>query len=95
MPRSLYTTHIVDGIIIVYDQCDGNQMSVTNNAEGVIDELNRDFGTVGRRVIYRDTDGRWDELKVDNKGAFSGFGSLGTEDLLQALEMVKGHRNVD
>lgn len=89
MPRSLYTVLIVEGVIVIYDECDGNQMSVTNNAEGVIHQINEDFGTKGRRVIYRDTEGRWDELKVNAEGEFAGFGALDTTDLQKALAMVK------
>lgn len=36
-------------------------LSVTNDAERVIAELYVSHGD--RRVIYRDTDGNWDELK--------------------------------
>lgn len=48
--------------------------SVTNDAEAVIAWLaaNLEGGIGKRKVYYRDTDGRFDELKV-NAGAFVGF----------------------
>jgi hypothetical protein len=44
--------------------------SVTNDAEAVVASLAEQYGE--RRIIYRDTDGNWDELK--HRGAvFTGF----------------------
>jgi hypothetical protein len=44
--------------------------SVTNDAENVVEEVNRQYPA--RRIIYRDTDGQWDEL-VHNNGVFVDF----------------------
>src|ERR1700722_18967512 len=44
--------------------------SVTNDAEAVVTCMNRRYK--GMRVIYRDTTGRWDELKHSN-GVFTDF----------------------
>lgn len=48
--------------------------SVTNDADAVIAWLDANLeGGIGKRkVYYRDTDGRFDELKV-NAGTFAGF----------------------
>lgn len=46
------------------------QKSVTNDAEEVVRELNARFP--GRRIVYRDSEGGWGELKHDN-GRFTGF----------------------
>lgn len=45
-------------------------MSVTNDAEAVVAEVHA--LCPGRRIIYRDTDGNWDEL-VHKDGVFVGF----------------------
>jgi len=45
-------------------------LSVTNDAEAVCAELNEEYP--GRRIIYRDTDGNWDELVHEN-GRFIKF----------------------
>lgn len=48
--------------------------SITNDADAVITWLDANLeGGIGKRkVYYRDSDGRFDELKV-NAGAFAGF----------------------
>lgn len=45
-------------------------MSVTNDAENVVEYLYNVYGN--RRFVYRDTMGRWDELTHDH-GKFIGF----------------------
>lgn len=81
-PRSSYTTQIQAGVIFLVDLDKG--MSVTNDAENVIADLARRGLLVGRRVIYRDTSGRWDELKHDGQ-RFTGFAPLMTmEEVLKA-----------
>lgn len=52
--------------IVDYD----DSRSVTNDAEAVVAALQPEYP--GFRVIYRDTDGNWDELKHDG-GRFIGF----------------------
>jgi hypothetical protein len=67
----------------------GCSMTITNDAEAVVAELfRRGILQNGGRVIYQDTEGRWDELHVDG-GRFAGFvhlGQWGLEDALHALE---------
>ena len=56
------------GAVWIIDE-DG-PLSVTNDAERVVAELFALYGD--RRIIYRDTDGNWDELQ--HRGAvFIGF----------------------
>lgn len=57
-----------DSVVWIEDLCYG--LSVTNDAENVVHDLQHDFP--GYRVIYRDTDGRWDEL-LHARGRFLGF----------------------
>jgi len=45
-------------------------MSVTNDAERVVEEIIPRFK--GKRIVYKDTDGRWDELVHDGH-QFTGF----------------------
>ena len=47
--------------------------SITNDAENVVESVNRDYP--GKAIIYRDTEGKWDELLHEN-GVFKGFGHL-------------------
>lgn len=63
---------VTDTRIIVVDRDQGP--SVTNDAEKVVRQLNESIeGGIGlRKVYYRDTDGRFDELAVV-AGEFTGF----------------------
>ena len=56
-------------ILYIVDNNDSSK-SVTNDAEHVCYELHQTFPDY--RVIYRDTEGRWDEL-VHDKGRFLRF----------------------
>ena len=57
-----------DKVFIV--DCDEGACSVTNDAEGVVKYVNGLYPD--KRIIYRDSDGRWDELGHVN-GVFVDF----------------------
>ena len=81
-----FNRHIVpSGIICIEDKCDGNQMSVTNNAENVVIDMLEHYGDCP--IVYRDTEGRWDELKHDGK-KFTGFRALNAETMREAIELL-------
>jgi hypothetical protein len=56
-------------IVWIADRNLGN-VSVTNDAEGVCRRVWHDYP--GRRIIYRASDGEWDELEHEG-GRFTGF----------------------
>lgn len=58
-------------------------MSVTNDAENVINSINPGV----RQVIYQDTMGNWDEIEHD-EGRFTGFRHLGVKTLEEALKAL-------
>jgi hypothetical protein len=61
--------------------------SVTNAAEAVVADL-WDRGLLAeQRLVYRDTEGRWDEI-VQSRGTFLRFAPLGLTDLLTAVKAV-------
>ena len=65
--------HIVKvepGIVWIVDDWNPHVLSVTNDAEQVCEDVNRKFP--GHRIIYRDTEGNWDEL-VHANGTFQRF----------------------
>lgn len=68
------TVCITDTLILIAD-CDQG-MSVTNDAEAVVTRINNDLaeGIGARRLFYRDTQGRYDELTALS-GHFAGFRS--------------------
>ena len=84
--------HPEDGIVAVFDNMheDPKAMSVTNDANNVVAALT-ETGDLkpGVRLIYQDTESRWDEMRHDGKGAFLGFRSLDAKSLDMAIECVR------
>lgn len=92
-----------DGVIAII-QTDPSVMSITNDAEAVIADLEQQKllsvktafeSTDGlfmlpspRRVIYKDTEGRWDEL-VHRFGEFKNYKFIGAKKLGEALNILK------
>ena len=74
MPIASYTiTAQNDMYVVIIDNDDPERPSVTNSAAAVISDLNVKFDGLGtRRVFYRDTIRRYDELKHQG-GVFTGF----------------------
>ena len=58
-------------ILLIEDVGHTYTMSVTNDAEAVVYELVNKYGN--KRIIYKDSDGNWDELLHDGD-QFTGFG---------------------
>ena len=58
---------VANNIVWIVDLCSGAHpsMSITNDAEDVVEDVLRQ--APGHRIVYRDTDGRWDELAHDGK----------------------------
>jgi len=67
--------HYTDDKVFIVDNNSG-QMSVTNDAEAVVAYVNACHP--GKRIIYRDTMGFWDELKHTN-GRFDDFAAYNEE----------------
>lgn len=62
-----------DLMVILADDLIEDLPSVTNSAEAVIHDLCSKLGGLGsRRVFYRDSVGRFDEIR-HTKGRFTGF----------------------
>ncbi len=60
--------------VIIHDENVG--MSVTNDAEAVVRNLYAAHVLEDRELIYRDSAGRYDQLKHDGRGNFTGFRPL-------------------
>lgn len=84
-PRASFSYRTYDRVIAVLDHDEGR--SVTNDADAVIEQLAEKFDLSRYRVIYRDTRGIWDELRVRD-GRFDGFRSINDRDLEAALLKV-------
>ena len=87
-PKTKYHTKVECDIIMITDLNEG--MSVTNNIETVLSEIEIELGhPIGEfKVIYKDTMGRIDGvITKDNK--FSDFYSIGEDDFEYAKPKVK------
>lgn len=74
-------------VVALVDLC-RSTISITNDAERVIEDLwSRGVLTLGGRVIYRDTEGHWDELRWRD-AQFIGFAALGADTLQAALKKL-------
>lgn len=85
---TLGDTYVADAVVII-DKDQGN-MSVTNGIEQVLAKL-KDQGidfTEVKNVIYRDSDGLWDEVKVTKAGEFLSFSPLRIDTLDEALRAI-------
>lgn len=77
--------------VLIVDNDMGN-MSVTNDAEAVLEEINGklireiDEGTL---VFYRDSQGQWDRMITTNDGTFTGF-AFADPDLREKLARTWG-----
>jgi len=70
---TIVSTKNKDGFFVIRDIGYNNQLSVTNDAEGVVQGLIFDKELApGQRLLYYDTDGNLDELKIKD-GKFAGF----------------------
>lgn len=90
-PRSKYDYKVIGGVLCVVDADEPGTRSVTNDAEHVCSELHG-LGLLppGRRLIYRDSTGAWDEMVVRDGGLFVGFAPLRAKTMVEALQRVRG-----
>lgn len=89
--RSSYSYEIRDGVVCIIDHDCGK--SVTNDAEYVIADLVGDGVAVNELpVIYRDTDGMWDQLLIKDRSfaAFKCIRELCVEDAIAAAKATAG-----
>ena len=69
MRADIYELSVTEDKLFIIDLDQGN-MSVTNDAEAVVNHCHKEHP--GKRVIYRDSDDDWCEL-THNNGDFLGF----------------------
>ena len=63
-PRADYT-YTVEGPVIAIVDLDQGSKSVTNDMENVLDDIRTELGDLaGYAVIYRDSMGRWDGVRL-------------------------------
>lgn len=74
MTACLYKLDVIDEVICLED-LEGPR-SLTNDVEAVLEDIQRGGILLDAPVIYRDSDGRWDEIR-HAKGKFTRFAPLG------------------
>ena len=87
---AIFRHEIRDGVLCIWDLYDPQSMclTVTNDAENVLAKIAK-AGDMCSKVIYRDSEGEWDELVVDSAMQFLSFRSLHERDLDVALRRVR------
>ena len=87
--RATYQVFHLPGFVCVVDLDVGR--SVTNDAENVVADLAAELHD-GVHLIYRDTDGTWDEIAFvtdeDGRPRFNGFNGLGQRSMKDAMTMI-------
>jgi glutamate formiminotransferase len=88
-----YTFNIIDDVLVIEDLNQGN-MSVTNGAEDVITEIYQNIGENIKRypIIYKDSEGIWDGLKpvwALSECVEIYFLHIGSTDLSEAIQKAK------
>lgn len=80
IPKAKFDVKISGDVLLVVDLYNPGSpsMTVTNDAEAVTEYVLAHFGSK-RRILYRDTEGRWDELKHDGQ-KFTGFAPIAQSD---------------
>ncbi len=94
MSKSLYSFVISEGVLCIYDQCGPTNMTVTNNAENVLDEIKENLKANNTPmpdiIIYNDTNGDWDGMEYDGRDVHFYF--LDSADLTEAINVAKNHK---
>ena len=84
----VHTIRKVDGVdVLLIEDMDLGRMSVTNDIENVLSELEDLYRGLPEIIIYRDSEGIWDG--VNNNGVSVNFYMLNTPDTEDAIEKAK------
>lgn len=88
MFEAAYFAEVVAGVLVIFDR-DAGSLSVTNDVERVIEkEADRRGEKLPRLVIYRDSEGRYDQIRHRN-GVYGGIAPIGAQSLDAAIHAVK------
>jgi hypothetical protein len=71
-------------IVVIDSASDGEgsftSLTVTNDAEYVVKQLAKLYDIFAYPIVYRDSEGNFDQLCINKLGLFSHFGFLNTTD---------------
>lgn len=99
MNKADFEYSVVNGVLCIIDLNMGN-MSVTNDIENVLRFIQRKdrriYPFTVNHVIYRDSDGNWDEILFNKKtGEFIDFKYIGTTKQSEAINFVKNDKYME
>jgi len=91
-PAAAYTWHVAPGgVLVVVDLDHDGWRTVTNDAAGVVAdlaELRPDLLARTSLIPYRDSEGRWDAVRVGERGGFASFAPIGAATEAEAVARV-------
>jgi len=79
--------HIIDGTLVIYDLNEGAR-SVTNDIEYVLASIQNDQPASFQTVIYQDSMGIFDGVRINSKGEFVTFYPIREKVLDKALANI-------
>jgi hypothetical protein len=92
-PAAAYTWHVAaGGVLVVVDLDWDGWRSVTHDAWGIVSELaelrpDLAYGSVPC-IVYRDSMGQWDAMRIGPAGIFGGFVPIGAGSEAEAVAWV-------
>lgn len=93
-PRSSYSSHTFKAhpeMVLLIDNDDPNCATVTNDAQNVVPDVLASRTLRQRdttRIVYRDTMGRFDELRHDGR-RFTGYAPLSAADKARFADPIR------
>ena len=80
-------TYTIKGKVLIIEDLDLGNVSVTNDIQNVLETIYKDLEFLPEKVIYRDSEGNYDGVEHE-KGKFIRFFSVNETNLIDALEKV-------
>lgn len=77
-----------DDVIVIADQ-DEDSPSVSSAIEAVLEQVYEQNPDAPRVVLYRDAEGTYDGVAVDDEGRFQNFYPIRTTDADHAIEVAR------
>lgn len=90
-PRAVFhwgTEGVFSEIVWIIDENGGK--SVTNDMHLVLQDISKAMNLNGKQIIYRDSQGVWDQVLISEKGVIS-FKSINERDMAAAVHKLMTH----
>lgn len=84
-----FTFEVIEEVLVIFDKDNGGA-SVTNDVQNVLDKVQSKIGTLSNieRVIYQDSRGVFDEIRINDRGEFVGFYPVNKRSLSAAMAKI-------